>query len=382
MSKSISIFGSTGSIGVQTLEIVANDYDSFDIKYLTTNKNIKLLIKQIEKFNPYGIVINDYDSYIEFKRDYNFGGKVLYGKEGLVEAASEKVDVFISALVGFAGVEPTLEAIRQSNTIALANKETLVSAGAIITDAVKEFNAKLIAIDSEHNAILQCLAGEDTNTVEKLILTASGGPFRNLPLDDFSKITLKDALKHPNWSMGNKITIDSATMMNKGFEVIEAKWLFDVELSSIDVVIHPQSIIHSMVQFRDGSIKAQLGPPDMRIPISYAINYPNRKLYDFPRLDLLSIGRLDFWEPDLSKYQCLSLAYNAINIGGNIPCALNAANEVCVQSFLEEKIRFVDIPIILNNILDKVEHIKNPNLSEIIETDNLVRELAILLINE
>lgn len=382
MSKTISILGSTGSIGTQTLEIVANDYESFDIKYLTTNKNIELLINQIEKFNPYGVVINDYDSYIEFKKHHNFGGKVLYGQDGLVEAASEKVDVFISALVGFAGVEPTLEAIRQSNTIALANKETLVSAGAIITDAVKKFNAKLIAIDSEHNAILQCLAGEDSNTVEKLILTASGGPFRNLPIDEFSKITLKDALKHPNWSMGNKITIDSATMMNKGFEVIEAKWLFDVELSTIDVVIHPQSIIHSMVQFRDGSIKAQLGPPDMRIPISYAINYPNRKQYDFPRLDLLSIGRFDFWEPDLSKYQCLGLAYNAINIGGNIPCALNAANEVCVQSFLEERIRFVDIPIILNNILDKVEYIKNPNLSEIIETDSIVRDLAILLINE
>lgn len=382
MCKKISIFGSTGSIGVQTLDVISKTPENFEIKFLTTNHKIDLLITQVDQFKPYGVVINDYNSYLDFKKKYNFKGKVLFGNEGLIEAASEKVDLFVSALVGFAGVAPTLEAIKQSTIIALANKETLVSAGEIITNSVKVYNSKLIAIDSEHNAILQCLAGEEDNSIEKLILTASGGPFRNLPLNQFSDVTLEDALKHPNWSMGNKITIDSATMMNKGFEVIEAKWLFGVELSQIEVIIHPQSIIHSMVQFIDGSIKAQLGLPDMRIPISYAMNFPKRYNYDFPRLDLLKIGKFDFWEPDFDRYPCLGLAYESIDKGGNMPCALNAANEVCVQTFLEKKINFIDIPKYINKALEKVSHIEHPNLDDIINTDNQAREFVNILINE
>jgi len=382
MSKKISIFGSTGSIGVQTLDVISKTPESIEIKYLTTNNKTDLLIKQIEKFNPYGVVINDYNAYLEFKQNYNFKGKILFGVDGLVEAASEKVDLFVSALVGYAGVAPTLEAIKQSTIIALANKETLVSAGEIITKAASDYNSKLIAIDSEHNAILQCLAGEELESIEKLILTASGGPFRNLPLNQFANISLEDALKHPNWSMGNKITIDSATMMNKGFEVIEAKWLFGVELSQIEVIIHPQSIIHSLVQYRDGSVKAQLGLPDMRIPISYAINFPNRYDYDFPRLDLLKIGKFDFWEPDFERYPCLGLAYESIDKGGNIPCALNAANEICVQNFLNRKINFVDIPIIIGQVLEKIDYIEKPDLDQINQTDKLAREFVKLIIKE
>lgn len=382
MSKKISIFGSTGSIGVQTLDVISKTPEEIEIKYLTTNKNIELLIKQIELFKPFGVVIGDYNSYLEFKKNYNYSGKVLFGAEGLVEAASDRVDLFVSALVGFAGVAPTLEAIKTTSKIALANKETLVSAGEIITNAAKSYNSSLIAIDSEHNAILQCLAGEDLSSIEKLILTASGGPFRNLPLNQFADITLEDALKHPNWNMGNKITIDSATMMNKGFEVIEAKWLFGVELSQIEVIIHPQSIIHSMVQFKDASIKAQLGLPDMRIPISYAINYPNRHSYDFPRLDLLKIGKFDFWEPDFDRYPCLALAFDSIDKGGNMPCALNAANEVCVQNFIERKINFIDIPNIIEKVLEEVEFIDHPNLEQINYTDKLARELVEFKIKE
>jgi len=382
MSKKISIFGSTGSIGVQTLDVISKTPGSIEIKYLTTNNKTDLLIKQIEKFNPYGVVINDYNAYLEFKQNYNFKGKILFGVDGLVEAASEKVDLFVSALVGYAGVAPTLEAIKQSTIIALANKETLVSAGEIITKAASEYNSKLIAIDSEHNAILQCLAGEEMESIEKLILTASGGPFRNLPLNQFSNISLEDALKHPNWSMGNKITIDSATMMNKGFEVIEAKWLFGVELSQIEVIIHPQSIIHSLVQYRDGSVKAQLGLPDMRIPISYAINFPNRYNYDFPRLDLLKISKFDFWEPDFERYPCLGLAYESIDKGGNLPCALNAANEICVQNFLNRKINFIDIPVIIGQCLEKIDYIEKPDLEQINQTDKLAREFVKLIIKE
>jgi len=382
MSKLISIFGSTGSIGVQTLDVISKTSEEFEIKYLTTNNKIELLIQQIEKFRPQGVVINNYTAYKEFINSYNFDGKVLYGNDGLVEAASENVDLLVSALVGYAGVAPTLEAIKQSTTVALANKETLVSAGEIITSAVKEFNSKLIAIDSEHNAILQCLVGEEKNSIEKLILTASGGPFRNLPLNQFIDITLEDALKHPNWTMGNKITIDSATMMNKGFEVIEAKWLFDADLSQIEVIIHPQSIIHSMVQFIDASIKAQLGLPDMRIPISFALNFPKRYNYDFPRLDLLKIGKFDFWEPDFERYPCLGLAYQSIDKGGNIPSALNAANELCVQNFLERKISFVEIPIILEKVLEKIDFIEHPDLEHINQTDKLARDLVNFKIKE
>ncbi|HRP02302.1 MAG TPA: 1-deoxy-D-xylulose-5-phosphate reductoisomerase [Candidatus Kapabacteria bacterium] len=382
MNKLISIFGSTGSIGTQTLDIISQSNKQFIIKFLTTNSNIELLNKQVNEFTPYGVVINDYNSYLEFKKNSSYQGKVLYGQEGLLEAASEGVDIFVSALVGFAGVAPTLEAIKNTPVIALANKETLVSAGSIITEAAKKYNSKLIAIDSEHNAILQCLAGEDYNSIEKLILTASGGPFRTLALDKFKDITLEDALKHPNWSMGSKITIDSASMMNKGFEIIEAKWLFDIDIDKIDVIIHPQSIIHSLVQFCDASIKAQMGLPDMRIPISYALNYPKRLNYNFPRLDLVKVSKLDFWEPDFHRYPCLELAYFAIRKGGNLTCALNAANEVCVQNFLQKKIDFIQIPILIRELLEKIYYIESPNINEINETDIFSRELVNKLIKE
>jgi len=381
-TKNISILGSTGSIGVQTLDVIRRMNQQFSINFLTANKNFELLEQQSKEFNPKGLVLASEISYKEFKRTTSFNGVILCGEEGLIAAAADSDnDMVVSALVGFSGVKPTLAAINASHTVALANKETLVSAGNIITEEAKKYNVKIIAIDSEHSAVLQCLAGEEHSYIEKIILTASGGPFRNLPLEDFQFITVKDALNHPNWAMGNKITIDSATMMNKGFEVIEAKWLFDIDVSKIDVVIHPQSIIHSMVQFRDGSIKAQLGLPDMRIPISYSLTYPARYEFDFPRLNLLEISHLEFMAPDLLRYPCLKLAYSAIEKAGNFTCALNAANEECVYSFLAGKIQFNDIAVIIEKVLEKIDFFENPVLDEILNTDKETRILTNLLIN-
>lgn len=373
-AKSISILGSTGSIGTQALEVLSQLPEQFSINFLTVNSNIELLEKQINKFQPKGVVIADENAYREFKSKTSYKGNILTGEDGIIEAAShEDNKLVLSSLVGFAGVMPTLAALGKGIDVALANKETLVSAGSIISQTARDNNARIIAVDSEHNAILQCLIGEDESSIDKIILTASGGPFRELPYDKFEKITIKDALNHPNWSMGSKVTIDSATMMNKGFEYIEAYWLFKIAPDKIDILVHPQSIVHSMVEFSDGSIKAQLGLPDMKIPISYALTYPKRFKYDFKRLDLSAIGKLEFFKPDRLKFKCIDLAYKAVAVGGNLPAALNAANEIAVSEFLNGKIKFIDIPEIIETAMSKISKLSNPQIDDIIETDKEVR---------
>ncbi len=374
MLKKISIFGSTGSIGKQTLEVIEQHLDKFQVIALTANNNIDLLYQQILKFRPNLVVINEENSYNDFVNKYKVNCKVLYGRSELIEYSKNlDCDLLVSSLVGFAGVEPTLNAIKCRVDIALANKETLVSAGNIITKAAKDNNVKIYAVDSEHNAILQCLIGEDSDKIEKLILTASGGPFRCLEIEKFKHITIKDALNHPNWSMGSKITIDSATMMNKGLELIEAYWLFNVDVDKLDVIVHKQSIIHSMVQFVDGSIKAQLGLPDMRVPISYALNYPNRLELNVPRLDFTKIYELNFEKPDLEKFQCLKLAFEVLKQNPLNAVVLNAANEIAVANFLNEKIQFIDIPNVIKEMLNAIEINLEESLENIIEIDNLTR---------
>jgi len=375
--RTISILGSTGSIGRQSLDVLSKITEHYRVAYLTTNSNIDLLASYIEKFNPLGLVITDENQYWEFKKKYSFNGKILAGRAGLLEAAADPInDIVLSALVGFSGVEPTFAAIEAGTTIALANKETLVSAGKIITEYAKKNAVDILAVDSEHSAVLQCLTGESRSEIEKIILTASGGPFLNKEMHEFKDITIADALNHPNWSMGSKITIDSATMMNKGFEVIEAYWLFDLEINQIEVMIHPQSIVHSLVQFVDGSIKAQLGLPDMRIPISYALSYPRRLNYDFPRLELNKLEELTFFKPDYSRFPCLSLAFDALRDGGSSPAVLNASNEIAVKAFLDNRISFIRIPSLVNKALEYFKRIDNPSLSDIIEIDRNVREFT------
>ena len=373
-NKSISILGSTGSIGTQSLEVIS-ETENLEIHYLTTNSNIELLEEQCNVYNPrYGVVICDESKYAEFKKNTSFKGEVLFGNEGLEQITSKSnTDLIISSLVGFSGVIPTLNAINNGIDVALANKETLVAAGNIITNAARENDVKIFPIDSEHSALQQCLIGEDITEVSKLILTASGGPFLNLPADEFVSITLKDALNHPNWDMGSKITIDSATLMNKGLEVIEAYWLFGIDIDDIEVVVHPQSIIHSMVEFNDTSVKAQLGLPDMKVPIAYAINFPSHSSYNYDRLNLANIGNLTFYEPDYNKFPNLSLAYESIKKGGTSSAILNAVNEVTVESFLNQKIKFTDISSINSYMLDKMDSISNPSLEDIINADNEAR---------
>lgn len=378
----VSILGSTGSIGMQTLEVIDNYSEQFEIKYLTSNTRTDILAEQIKKYNPYGVVITDEQSYRDFLVHTDFKGKILYGTDGLNKVTSDTSnDIIISALVGFSGVLPTLNAIRHKIDVALANKETLVSAGSIIMSEAEKFGVKIRAIDSEHSAILQCLAGESIDEVSKIILTASGGPFRSKPLEEFDGITVEQALAHPNWTMGNKITIDSATMMNKGFELIEAYWLFGLDFDKIEIVIHPQSIIHSMVEFVDGSVKAQLGMPDMRIPISYALNLPERKRYNFKRLDFKNLETLTFERPDFKRYPCLRLAYESLEKFGTAPTILNAANEVAVNAFLEKKIKFNKIAELIEIALNRTGIISEPNINDIIETDletrNFVKSLII-----
>lgn len=380
--RTISILGSTGSIGYQALDVIDKIPHLFEINYLTINTKIELLEPQIAKYNPKGVVIQDEAKYKEFKQTTSFKGEILCGEEGLIHAASDKAnDIILTALVGFAGVIPTFEALKNGIDIALANKETLVSAGEIITATAQKHNAKILAVDSEHSAILQCLAGEEYLDIEKIILTASGGPFRNLDKDKFKEITIKEALNHPNWSMGSKITIDSATMMNKGLEVIEAKWLFNLEPDRIEVLVHPQSIIHSMVQFNDGSVKAQLGLPDMKIPISHALTYPRHLDYNFGRMNLAEIGNLTFFKPDFDKFECLQLAFEAIKIGGTAPAVLNAANEIAVEYFLGGKIKFIEIPKLVEKALGSMKIIQKPTLDEIVSSDLSTREFVKSLIN-
>ncbi len=375
--RTLTILGSTGSIGTQTLDIVRQFKDDFSINVLTANTRIKELEDQIREFNPKAVAISNEDAWKEFKNTTSFKGEILCGEEGVIAAASHPDnDIVMQALVGFSGVAPTLAAIEQGATIALANKETLVSAGSIVMKSAKEKQVPILAVDSEHSAILQCMAGEERSMIDKIILTASGGPFREFEKDAFSSITREQALKHPNWVMGQKITIDSATLMNKGFEVIEARWLFDLSPEQIEVVIHPQSIIHSLVQFGDASIKAQLGTPDMRVPIIYALFHPERRHADLPKLDLLTAGNLSFFKPDTERFPCLQLAYDAMKTGGTAPAILNAANEIAVQYFLENKARFLQIPQIIEKVLGQMPIIDNPDIHQIDEADHEARNLA------
>ena len=378
--KKVLILGSTGSIGINTLNVIRNFPETFQITALTINTKIDLLETQIHEFNPGTVVVKDEKLGMSLKKRISGNCEVLVGEKGLIDAAANlDYDIFVGAMVGFCGLAPTLEAIKRGKIIALANKETLVVAGELITNLCSRYNAKIIPIDSEHSAIFQCLEGEEKNQVEKIILTASGGPFLNKNKASFANVTVKEALNHPNWKMGDKITIDSASMMNKGLEIIEAYWLFGVEKEKIEVVIHPQSIIHSMVQYIDGSIKAQLGLPDMKLPIQYALTYPDRLTNKFPRLNLAQIGNLTFFSPDLEKFECLMLAYNALSIGGTAPCIMNAANEIAVNKFLNGKIKFSHIPQLISTALEKIENHRSSDIDAIFECDKETREFVMAL---
>lgn len=373
--KKLLILGSTGSIGVNTLTVVKEFHEEFEITGLTANESIELLRKQIAEFKPKTVVVRNAVKAAELKQLVNGNVEVLSGDEGLIEITRRgNYDIFVSSLVGFAGLAPTIEAIKLKKRIALANKETLVSAGEIITRLCKKYSAELLPIDSEHSAIFQCLVGESKNEIEKLILTASGGPFLNRSAEDLKNVSIAEALNHPNWKMGNKITIDSATMMNKGLEVIEAHWLFNLPKEKIEVLIHPQSIIHSMVEFVDGAIKAQLSCPDMKIPIQYALTYPCRLKSGFVCTNFPQIHKLTFFEPDFIKFPCLKLAYEAIGTGGTAPCTLNAANEIAVGLFLEGRIGYLRIPEIIKSVLDKTEIKYNPDIETIFENDRQTRD--------
>ncbi|MDC3104770.1 1-deoxy-D-xylulose-5-phosphate reductoisomerase [bacterium] len=382
MKKGIAILGSTGSIGIQALEVISENNDLFDVEVLTANENSRLLIKQAKIYNPNSVVIvneNKYDEVYSALNPLNI--KVYSGKNSLEQIVeSEKIDVVLTAVVGYSGLIPTINAIKNGKKIALANKETLVVAGELITRLSLEYGAEIIPVDSEHSAIFQCLVGEKKNPIEKIILTASGGPFRGQTREELIGISKEQALKHPNWSMGAKITIDSATLMNKGLEVIEAKWLFNLTKKQIDVVVHPQSIIHSAIQFEDGSIKAQLGLPDMKLPIQYALGFPYRIKNNFKRFNFLDFSKLTFEEPDLKTFKNLALAYKAMESGGNAPCVLNAANEVAVNAFLKNEIAFLKMPDLIDNCLEKINFVKNPTLEDYIETDRQARILAKTLI--
>ncbi len=382
IKKKIAILGSTGSIGTQALEITREQSDKIQIEELTANSNADLLIKQAIEFKPNHVVIADESKYLYVKDALEKEDiKVFAGSKAIADLMEiTSADIILTAMVGYSGLLPTIKAIENKKKIALANKETLVVAGELITELCIENKVSLIPVDSEHSAIFQCLVGESLNTLDKIILTASGGPFRGKKRDDLLAITKKEALKHPNWSMGAKITIDSATLMNKGLEVIEAKWLFGVENNQIEVVVHPQSIIHSMVEFNDGSIKAQMGLPDMKLPIHYAFFYPERTKSSFKRMSFNEINNLSFEEPDLETFRNLALAYEAMKIGGNKACILNAANEIAVAAFLEDKIKFLQIAEINEACMNKVFFIQKPSLDDYINTDSEARKFAKTLI--
>ncbi len=377
--QTIAILGSTGSIGTQTLDVISQYPDLFEVYALTANRNVDLLIKQALMFRPEIVAIADDNLYTTLKEALNgLPIKVFSGEKSISEVVSmSPIDTVVTAMVGYSGLLPTINAIKAHKRIALANKETLVVAGELITKMAIDNRVDIIPVDSEHSAIFQSLVGENECSIEKLILTASGGAFRDTPLDKLQSVRAKEALKHPVWNMGAKITIDSATMMNKGFEVIEAKWLFDVDIDKIDVVIHPESIIHSLVQFRDGSIKAQLGSPDMRHPIQYALTFPNRLNANIDRISLPQIGSLTFKQPDLNKYKNLNLAYHAIRKGGNVPCILNAANEVVVDAFLKEKIDFLAMGEIIEEVIAQSDYINSPTLGDYISCDTTTRQKTI-----
>lgn len=381
--KKISILGSTGSIGTQTLDVVRKNKDKFEVVAISANSSIDLLLEQILEFNPKYVAVYNEESAKKLKDmiPNNIDIEILSSMEGLVKICElEEVDVVLTAVVGMIGLVPTMAAIKAKKTIALANKETLVTAGEIVMREAKKNNVEILPVDSEHSAIFQCLNGERKKDIEKIILTASGGPFRGKKKEELIKVTKNEALKHPNWDMGRKISIDSSTLMNKGLEVIEAKWLFDVDVEDIDIVVHPQSIIHSMVSFRDSSVMAQMGCPDMRLPIEYALTYPGRSETDFERLDLAKIATLTFEKPDMETFPCLELAFKALKLGGTYPAVLNSANEVLVNEFLNDKIGFYDIPYYIERSLDQHNNRSNPTLEDILEVDKETREfLANLL---
>jgi 1-deoxy-D-xylulose-5-phosphate reductoisomerase len=382
--KRVALLGSTGSIGVQTLEVVRSHAQRFEVEVLTAQKNADLLIQQALEFLPNAVVICNEAKYPVVKEALDPKGiKVYTGDRALAQVVEmDTIDVVLTALVGYAGLIPTIHAIEAGKNIALANKETLVVAGELITQLAKRKGVNIYPVDSEHSAIFQCLLGEFHNPIEKLILTASGGPFRGKNRDFLNHVTKEQALKHPNWDMGAKITIDSASLMNKGLEVIEAKWLFGVSASQIEVVVHPQSIVHSLVQFQDGSIKAQLGLPDMRIPIQFALTYPDRYPSDFPRFDFAEYPMLSFEKPDRETFRNLQLAYDALEKGGNAACVLNAANEVVVDAFLKDRIGFLDMSDIINETLNAMDFVKQPSLEDFIETDKKSRIITNELINK
>ena len=380
--KQIAILGSTGSIGTQTLDVVRQHPDAFSVYALSAHRSIDMLIKQALEFNPAVVCIADetyYRPLCEALSDLPI--RVLAGEKALAEMVTmPAIDVVVAAMVGYAGLRPTIEAIKAKKTIALANKETLVVAGEIIDRLAKRYKVDILPVDSEHSAIFQSLVGEDMTSVEKLLLTASGGPFRNFTLEQMQYVTAAEALRHPNWEMGAKITIDSASMMNKGFEVIEARWLFDIPVDKIQVLVHPQSVVHSAVQFVDGSVKAQLGTPDMRMPIQYALTYPERWMSDVARLDLFATQSLTFEEPDLKRFPNLALAYEAMNKGGNMPCVLNAANEVVNLAFREGKCGFMQMSDVIAKTMEKTMFITEPTYEDYVQTDKEARKIALELL--
>ena len=368
--KKIAVLGSTGSIGKQTLEVAAANPDKLQIKVLAAHVNDKLLEEQIEKFAPDMAVLTDEKAAQRLKERYTGKTKILAGREGLLEAVTyDGIDTVLASMVGYAGLLPTLEAIKHGKNIALANKETLVAAGSIVMAAVKQHNVSLTPVDSEHSAIFQSLQGAGDNKISRILLTASGGPFRGRKADELKNIQVEDALKHPNWSMGRKITIDSSTLVNKGLEVMEAKWLFDVALDQIQVVVHPQSVIHSAVEYQDGAVIAQLGTPDMRLPIQYALYYPERRNLSGRRLDLFEIADLTFEKPDTDTFRGLALAYQAMEKGGNIPTVYNAANEKAVSLFLDRKISYPEITELIEACMENAEFIDHPDVDEILGTE-------------
>lgn len=383
MKKRIAILGSTGSIGTQALDVIRENPDHFEVEVLTAYNNIELLSKQAKEFKPNTVVIaneSKYDELAQILGDLPI--KIYAGNDAISQIVEmDTIDVVLTAMVGYSGLLPTINAIKSGKIIALANKETLVVAGELIQKLALENKVSILPVDSEHSAIFQCLVGEGQNAIEKVILTASGGPFRGKNLEFLKTATKEKALKHPNWDMGAKITIDSATMMNKGLEAIEARWLFGIDPKQIEVVVHPQSIVHSAVQFQDGSIKAQMGLPDMKLPIQYAFSFPNRMKTNFPRFSFWDYPELTFEKPDLNSFRNLALAFEAMDKCGNMPCILNAANEIAVEAFLKDKIGFCEMTDLIEQSLQKITYIKYPNLDDLINTDKETREFSRTILN-
>lgn len=375
--KEIAVLGSTGSIGTQTLDVIRSHPDLFHAQVLCANKSVEKLLRQAEEFHPAAVVVCDEEAGRKFKSLYTGPAEVIIGQEGLTEASlRDDVDLVLVAVVGIAGLAPTLAAIGAEKELALANKETLVAGGSLVLAEARKHHVLIRPVDSEHSAIFQCLNGEHGNKIDKILLTASGGPFRGWTRKQMERVQVEDALKHPNWSMGRKITIDSSTMVNKGLEVMEARWLFDVDLDRIQVVVQPKSIIHSMVQFEDGAVKAQLGMPDMRLPIQYAFSYPDRLKASFPRLDFKLCTELTFEQPDITRFRNLALAYEALHRAGNMPCIVNAANEVVVAAFLQDKISFLGMSEVIEKTMSRVSYLQKPTYEDYVATDAEARRIA------